>query len=120
MKFRTIGAFLIVSALGVAGSHAQIMPFEEDFDLTKGDLDAMGEAVNPMLDDPKIQPGAKTRWKNEKTGSSGRVDYIKAKTIQGLPCKTIRYNIKLAKPQQLHRFVIDYCKVEDGTWKSYP
>ena len=120
MKIKTIGAITIVMSLGLGSGHAQILPFSDDFELTSGDLDAIGDAVNPILKDPNAQPGVAATWANEKTGSSGTIDYVKALTIKGLPCKRIQYNIKIKKYEQLHRYVIDYCRVEDGTWKSYP
>ena len=121
MKIRTIGAIIfLVTASGLGLAHAQIGPFADDFDLTRGDLDAIGGAVNPILEDPNAQAGATATWANEETGSSGRVDYVKPLTIKGLSCKRIQYNIKVRKYDQLHRYVIDYCRVEDGTWKTYP
>ena len=121
MKIRTICAAFIVMMLSISPVDAQISPFSETFVLTSEDVAAISEAFNRLMEDAAAAPGATVDWSNDGSGSSGTVNLQEI-----LPkgpfeaCRKIRYDIKIAKYQQLHRYVIDYCQVEDGTWKSYP
>lgn len=121
MKIRTIGAAMIVTALGVASAHAQISPFPDEFRLTRGDLDAIDKAITPILDDPDAAPGTAAEWSNDASGSSGTLKLLGILDLGSFEaCKKIQYEITMENRPQRDRYVIDYCQVEDGTWKTYP
>ena len=121
MKIRTICAAFTVMILSVSKVDAQISPFPDTFELTGEDIAAISEAFNLLMEDAAAAPGSTVDWSNEGTGSSGTVNIQEFLSLGPFEaCRKIRYDIRIAKYQQLHRYVIDYCQVEDGTWKSYP
>ena len=121
MKIKTIGATVVLTLLGMASGHAQNLPFSDDFVLTRGDLDAIGAVTTPILEDGNVPPGSAAKWKNDESGSSGSVKLVEILDIGPYQsCKKIQFDFEIAGAADPKRLVIEYCKVEDGTWKSYP
>lgn len=120
MKSMALDA-LVAALVLVSGSvHSQINPFPDHFQLTEGDLDRLRRTVNQVLEAKDTQPGKTAFWKNVTSGSSGSVEVLQVSRRNGQPCKRLRYVFKIAKMKDPQSFVIDYCLIEDGTWKSIP
>ena len=121
MKTCFIGAAAAFLTLCSVPGHAQIVPFSEDFRMSQSDLDALGAVLDPILQDPAAIPGRGARWRNEETGAVGTVQFVETLDLgpfQG--CRKFVVNIRAAASGEPKQFIFDFCRVEDGTWKSYP
>ena len=121
MKTCVITAAVLFLAVSTLASVAQIVPFSDDFRMSQSDLDALGAVLDPILEDPAATPGKGARWRNEETGAIGTVQFVETLDLgpfQG--CRKFVVNIRAAASGEPKQFIFDFCRVEDGTWKSYP
>ena len=105
-------------AITAAPALAQINPFgKEGGNLTKDDWAELNAAKAKALADPAAV-GTHESWTNAKSGHSGTIAITKAFTHGGLPCRTVKYGLKLKAPSSAPKiFNMNECKAADGSWK---
>ena len=105
-------------AMAVMPAEAQINPFRgESEGLSKEDLSLLNEAAEDLYETSPGSVGRAAEWRNSQSGNAGRVTLLKVYEFKGMPCKQVRHDIKLRNRADLNRFVIDSCRVSDGSWK---
>jgi hypothetical protein len=82
-------------------------------ELSNADREAMERARNAVL--ARMEPGAVSMWKDDRTGHSGVARLARAYERNGLPCADVEHILKL--PQQ-SRYVIPFCRDASGTWRA--
>ena len=110
---------LVLVLVGIAAPVlAQVNPFgKEGGNLTKEDWVELNAAKAKALADPGAV-GTHESWANAKSGHSGTIAITKAFTRGGLPCRTVKYGLKLKAPNTAPKtFTMNECKAPDGTWK---
>ena len=89
--------------------------------LTKQDLQLMSAVVQPLLNDDSLPIGASRDWSNAKSGNQGTIQLLKRfeYDYQGskLPCREIRYHLRVSGSTDPYNFKLDRCRVADGSWK---
>jgi surface antigen len=115
---RTLSALLFVAVvLPVATAHA-INPFgQSGFELTNSDVPLLTEATRPFFEDNTVPVGTVKSWSNAESGNGGTATLIDRFQHKGMPCLRIQHDIKLNKVADPFRFIIDRCRVADGSWK---
>jgi len=115
---RRLAAALFLLLASAAPVAAQINPFgrigatftDEDIALARAAIDELrGEAV-PV--------GAERGWDNPKSGNSGRLKYVGSATIDGLPCRKIVHQVRLARQSDPKYSTLITCKTADGSWRN--
>ena len=114
----TLAAFAFAAlALQATTAHA-VNPFgRSGFELTNSDVDMLTATTRPFFDDDTIPIGTVKSWNNPKSGNGGTATLVERFEQKGLPCRRIQHDIKLKKVGDPFRFVIDRCRVADGSWK---
>ena len=77
------------------------------------DRDAMKRARIDLLQ--KLQAGAMSTWKDEKTGHLGEVSLRRVYEQNGKPCADVEYVLK--SPEVQH-YLVPFCQGADGTWRA--
>lgn len=115
---RRLAAALLVVLASATPVAAQLNPFgrigatvtDDDIALARGALDELrGDAV---------AVGEERAWENPATGNRGRVKYIEAMTIDGLPCRKMVHQFRLDRQSDPRYSTVITCKTADGSWKS--
>src|SRR5262249_35260515 len=95
-----------------------VNPFGRNgFNLTDGDIAILTDTTRPFFDDDTIPLGTVKSWTNPKSGNGGTATLVERFEQKGLPCRRIQHDIKLKKMGDPFRFIIDRCRVADGSWK---
>jgi surface antigen len=107
----------VASALLSAPVSAAVLA-QNDFaealaELSDADREAMVRARNEVL--AKMQPGAVSVWKNDRTGDSGEARLARTFERNGLMCAEVDHVLKL---RQQRRYVIPFCRDASGTWRA--
>ena len=115
---RALG-ILAVTALLLSTAAAQtVNPFgRPGFNLTDGDVTKLEEATRPFFEDETVPVGTVRNWENPESGNAGTAKLSSRFEHQGMPCRRIEHDIKLADNADPFHFVIDRCQVADGSWK---
>jgi len=93
-------------------------PFlRSSFELPPGDLEIVKSAAQNLYLDESKEVGAVETWRSDTTGNYGSVELILIHAHNGLPCRRLQHDIRLSGVANPYRFIIDRCKVEDGSWK---
>ena len=113
-----LAAFLLSALmLAVAPAHA-VNPFGRNgFELTNSDVTILPETTKSFFDDDTIAVGTVKSWSNPKSGNSGTATLVDRFEQKGMPCRRIQHDIKLKKIADPFRFIVDRCRVADGSWK---
>jgi surface antigen len=116
---RTIAiSSVFASVLGVA-LHAQISPFFNRFagNLTGEDMNYMIASGEQLYGKDNVADGASDTWLNPKTGNGGTITVLQSFTHGGMPCRKVRYDVRLAGHSDTRPYTLDWCKTPEGTWK---
>jgi hypothetical protein len=110
---------LVFAALALPVATAQaVNPFgRSGFELTNGDIAILTETTRPFFDDDTVPIGTAKSWNNPKSGNNGTATLIGRFEQKGMPCRRIQHDIKLKTVADPFRFIIDRCRIADGTWK---
>lgn len=119
MILRKLLGVFVFAVLALQGVTAEaINPFgRSDFELSDSDVKMLTETTRPFLEDDSIPIGTVNSWSNPETGNSGTAALIERFEQNGMPCRRIQHDIKLRTVADPYRFVVDRCRVADGTWK---
>ena len=111
-------AALAAALLLPAVASAQMNPFAKSgFELAEGDTALIREAVEVLQkDDAAI--GDQASWENPESGNAGSVTYTGDSTYKELHCRRLQHDIMLKSSGQEYRFIVDRCKMADGSWKG--
>jgi hypothetical protein len=82
-------------------------------ELSNADRQAMERARNEVL--AKMQQGAVSMWKDDRTGHAGEARLARAYERNGLPCAEVEHFLKLPRES---RYVIPFCRDGSGTWRA--
>jgi len=115
---RVLWALLFAALmLPLAPAHA-VNPFgRAGFELTNSDVTMLTETTRPFFEDDSIAIGTVKSWSNPKSGNGGTATLVERFEQKGMPCRRIQHDIKLKKIADPFRFVVDRCRVADGSWK---
>ena len=107
----------VASALLSAPVEAAVLPQNEFAEtlaqLSDADREAMTRARNEVL--AKMQQGAVSIWKNDRTGHSGEARLARTYERNGLMCAEVDHFLKLSRES---RYVIPFCRDASGTWRA--
>jgi hypothetical protein len=110
---------LLLIAVGLSQpALAQINPFRgsRGTPLDAGDLAALTEATNRLLDRPHLVPGGTEPWSNPQSGASGTATAGNAVQRKGMACRVVRYQNTVPGPRAERNTTLTWCKTKDG-WK---
>jgi surface antigen len=97
---------------------AQINPFRgsRGTPLDAGDLAALTEATNRLLDRPQLVSGGIETWSNPQSGASGTATAGNPTQRKGMACRVVRYQTTVPGPRAERSTTLTWCKTKDG-WK---
>ena len=120
MNFKTFGLAIFLATLIAVPGHAQLVDvFPPLFKLQDADVQAISDAEDRILAHDPITAGTTEAWEGAGTGNSGTVSILKVFEKQGLSCLETAYDITVARVVDPIRYVIPWCKVDDGSWKMF-
>lgn len=115
---RRLAAALVLLLASAAPVAAQISPFGRiGATFTDDDIALARDAFEQLRGDA-VTVGAERAWDNPKSGNRGRLKYIESLTIDGLPCRKIVHQVRLARQADPTYGTLITCKTADGSWKS--
>ena len=115
---RMLSALLFAALMLTAAPALAVNPFgRSGFELTNGDVTLITEATRPFFEDDTVAVGTVKSWSNANSGDGGTATLVDRFEQKGMPCRRIQHDIKLKKVADPFRFIIDRCRVADGTWK---
>jgi surface antigen len=115
---RTLSALLFATLMLSAATAGAVNPFgRSGFELTNSDVPLVTEATRPFFEDATVPVGTVKSWSNPKSGNGGTATLVDRFEQKGMPCVRIQHDIKLKTVADPFRFVIDRCRVADGSWK---
>jgi surface antigen len=96
---------------------AQISPFGRTAaGLSKEDWVALHAARDKALEGAAAV-GTKQAWSNPKSGNSGTIDIIDTLALDGMDCRSVRYDFSLKMKASNTTYLVHECKTGDGSWK---
>lgn len=109
---------LLICGCLPAAAFGQINPFRgtRSAPLNSGDVTALTDATNRLLDRPGLTAGAKETWNNPKSGAAGTVTAGNAVKQKGLACRIMEYDYTVPGPRSERNHKLTWCKTHDG-WK---
>jgi hypothetical protein len=118
MNRRRVLLLLLIAAGLSQPVLAQINPFRgsRGTPLDAGDLAALTEATNRLLDRPQLVPGGIETWSNPQSGASGTATAGAAATRKGMACRVVSYQTTVPGPRAERKTTLTWCKTKDG-WK---
>ena len=117
MSRRLATAFVLLLA-SAAPVTAQISPFGRiGATVTDEDIALARAAVDELRGDA-VQVGDERSWQNPQSGNRGRLRYVDSLTIDGLPCRKIVHQVRLARQSDFKYSTLITCKTAGGEWKS--
>ena len=118
ITWKWLSAFVFSALVLPAETAHAINPFSRSgFDLTGSDVQILMETTRPFLEDDTVSIGTAKTWTNPQSGNNGMATLIARFEHQGMPCRRIQHDIKIKTKADPFRFIIDRCRVADGTWK---
>jgi surface antigen len=113
MRFLVIASLLGASPLAAASGAGLVDPFgRESFGLSEEDWELLRESVRQVLE--AQQDNATATWHGEESGRAGRATLLRAFKRNGLTCGEVEHVFTAGGG---NRYVLPFCRVEDGTWK---
>ncbi|HBK09385.1 MAG TPA: hypothetical protein DDZ81_26575 [Acetobacteraceae bacterium] len=123
-KCRSWWCCSLAASLILAGLHsaalAQINPFHgyDGPTLSKQDLDTSQAATRKLLTDDQAEVGKSEHWEGTTSGNQGDITVLKSFTRQGMPCRTLRSDVRYKQTSARPRsFTLDVCRLPSGEWK---
>jgi surface antigen len=109
---------LLIAACLSQPALAQINPFRgsRGTPLSEGDIAALTDATNRLLDRPQLVAGGTETWSNSQSGASGTVTAGAAVQRKGLACRVVSYQSTIPGPRTERSATLTWCKTNDG-WK---
>jgi surface antigen len=100
-----------------ASGWAQISPFgRSSGSLSKEDWAALQAARAEVLAGAAAA-GARKTWSNPKSGNSGTIVIIDSLGLDGMDCRSVRYDFSLRTKPRNTTYLVHECKTADGSWK---
>jgi hypothetical protein len=114
MSLCCLSIFMFAAAL-----HAQVSPFFNRFagNLNGDDMNYMIAAGEQLYGKSNVADGASDTWLNPKSGNGGTITVLQSFTRDGMPCRKVRYDIRLAGHTDTRPYTVDWCKTQGGVWK---
>jgi surface antigen len=113
MRFLAIASVLAATPFTAASGAGLISPFgRESFRLSAADWELLREAVRQVLE--AQQDNATATWQGEQSGRAGRATLLRAFKHNGMTCGEVEHAFTAGGG---NRYVLPFCRVEDGTWK---
>jgi surface antigen len=102
-----------------AGLHAQMSPFFNRFagNLNGDDMNYMIAAGEQLYGKGNVGDGASDTWLNPKSGNGGTITVLQSFARDGMPCRKVRYDVRLAGHTDTRSYTADWCKTPGGVWK---
>jgi surface antigen len=118
MNRRRLLPLLLIAACLSQPALAQINPFRgsRGTPLDAGDLAALTEATNRLLDRPQLVSGGTEIWSNPQSGASGTATAGSPVQRKGMACRVVNYQTTVPGPRPERRTSLTWCKTKDG-WK---
>jgi hypothetical protein len=85
--------------------------------VTKEDYEHQQVAAQRLLNAEPPRIGATEAWSNPSTGAGGTVTLLGTRTLQGLPCRTLRYAITARGMTRPMDMTFTLCQTGDGSWR---
>jgi surface antigen len=118
LRCRLFAAALAAALLLPGLAAAQMNPFAKSgFELADGDTALIREAV-AVLQKEGAAVGDSASWANPESGNAGTVTYVGDSSYKELSCRRLQHDITLKNAGQDYRFIVDRCKMPDGSWKA--
>lgn len=84
--------------------------------LTDDDLNLMHAAAAKLYEGGSV--GAVEQWQNPASNDAGEVKLLQRFESNGMPCRTVDYNVRLASdPDSPEHFIAAWCKTPAEGWK---
>lgn len=105
--------------LSTVPSAAQIPPFTNQFGnmLSSGDISDLLSAGQRLYGQDKPD-GAADDWFNPQTGNGGTVTLLGHFTREGMACRKVRYENRIARTHETRIYVANWCRTPAGVWKA--
>jgi surface antigen len=116
--FRLFAAFglFIIAASNVGAVSFATGPSLAWPGLSQDDVDRMNAAAARLYEGRSI--GTIERWRNPDSRDAGEVKLVRSFESHGMPCRTLDYTIRFeGRQNSAEHYVLNWCKVEDGSWK---
>jgi surface antigen len=112
-------AMVMLSTLaGVQAAQAQLWsPRMRQSGLAPGDITAADDAARSLYASGDAKVGQSRQWNNPATGSSGTVTLEREQQLQGMGCRTVRYDFRTAKAKGERSYTVNWCHAPDGAWR---
>ncbi len=100
-------------------SGAQMSPFLNQFDntLNGDDMNAIMAAGQRLYGRADVADGASDTWANPKTGNRGTITVLQSFTHEGMTCRRVRYDNRVAGLANTRSYTLNWCKTPAGEWK---
>ena len=100
---------LFLLCLGAPVSRAQMMPFNNGFDgtLNGDDMKALMAAGEQLYGQNQVADGASDTWSNASSGNGGTITVPQSLTQNGMQCRKVRYDIRLANPPTTRDYTVN-------------
>ncbi len=113
MRLLPFGLLLIAPA---AGAEIGLLPIPAWPGLPGDDLDRMNAAAARLYEGQSI--GTVERWRSPDSKNAGEVKLTHSFNSHGMPCRTLDYTIRFNEQRDRpDHYVLNWCKLSDGTWK---
>lgn len=115
---RHVLPLLLAVACLTEPAYAQINPFRgsRGTPLSSGDITALTDATNRLLDRPELVVGGTETWSNPQSGASGTVTAGSPVHRQGYACRVVQYQTMMPGANTASSRTLTWCKTKDG-WK---
>ncbi len=118
IRLTTIALLIAVIVTGGASLSHAINPFARGgFELTESDIALLKAAAEKLYLAQEVEIGAVEAWNNSESGNYGTVTLTRKHAYKGLPCRRLQHDIRIKTVGDPFRYIIDRCKVPDGSWK---
>jgi surface antigen len=84
----------------------------ESFRLSAEDWELLRDSVRQVLD--AQQDNATATWQGQRSGRAGRATLLRAFKHRSMTCGEVAHVVTAGGG---NRYVLPFCRVEDGTWK---
>ncbi len=118
VRLTVVTIFAVVLVIGATSLSHAINPFARGgFELTEGDIVLLKGAAKKLYLAEEVEIGAVEAWNNLESGNYGTVTLTRKHAYRGLPCRRLQHDIRIKTVGDPFRYIIDRCKVPDGSWK---
>lgn len=118
VRLTIVTIFAVVFVFGSTSLSQGINPFARGgFELTESDIALLKGAAKNLYLAEEVEIGTVETWNNPESGNYGTVTLTLKHAYKGLPCRRLQHDIQVKAVEDPFRYIIDRCKVSDGSWK---